>query len=150
MIYNDNNGFMTLFIVFFLLIVLTIIYFICSKTQENFCSLCSTNIDWYVGKEGYKKLCPKGQQTSFLDTRTYEGFKNNKEGILNYPPEQNFMKQQIEECKKLGYKPAYNPHLCSTGKGINRQYDYYKNCMCMDNDFNCVKCMDKPKKVSVM
>ena len=38
------------------------------------------------------------------------------------------------------YKKAMNPHICSSGEGLDRKYHYYQNCKYVDKDDNCVCC----------
>lgn len=38
------------------------------------------------------------------------------------------------------YKKAMNPHICSSGEGLDRTYHYYQNCKYVDKDDNCVCC----------
>ena len=144
------------------MIILMVIYWAFDK-KEGFCSICSSNIDWYVGRQGYKELCPEGRQTSFLDSKVYPPSDDKKKGKINMRfcnlenegrvyegfDNQKFMNQQITECEKDGYKPAYNPSICTTGTGLDTKYDYYKNCMCTDKLNQCTKCMEKPKKDTV-
>lgn len=161
MIYHDRHMLMTLFLVVLLLFILMVIYWAFNK-KEGFCSICSSNIDWYVGRQGYKELCPQGRQTAFLDSKTYPSDNHDEpvnmkhcnlenegrvyEGFSSETPDQKFMNEQIDICEKEGYQPAYNPSVCTTGRGLDTRYDYERNCMCTDNLNQCTKCMEKPKE----
>lgn len=166
MIYHDRHMVITLLLVILLIIILMIIYWAFDR-KEGFCSICSSNIDWYVGRQGYKKLCPHGRQSSFLDSKVYppnqeqNGKVNMRfcnlenegrvyEGFSSKTPEQKFMDEQIKICQEKGWKPAYNPSVCTVGKGLDTRYQYDKNCMCTDELNQCTKCMEKPREDSVI
>ena len=123
MIYQDSHRLITIFLILFLVLILSLLYVFIPE-QEKF---CGNNRDWYYGIENF------------------ESFPRYKDD-----PEQKFMNTQINECKKLGYKPAYNPMVCTEGKGLERKYKYYKNCMCVDNKNECTLCMDQPKKINLV
>jgi hypothetical protein len=46
-------------------------------------------------------------------------------------------------------KVAFNPTICSTGTGINRKYDFFRNCKCTDDNNECTICYKKPKIATI-
>ena len=71
--------------------------------------------------------------------------------IPKYNSKENFYvdKKIRKFCKDKNMKVAFNPTICSTGKGINRKYDFFRNCKCTDQDNQCTICYKKPKIATI-
>jgi len=52
-------------------------------------------------------------------------------------------------CRDKNMKIAFNPTICSTGTGINRKYDFFRNCKCTDKNNECTICYKKPKIATI-
>jgi len=64
-------------------------------------------------------------------------------------PNEYFDNKTRKFCKNRNDSIAYTPTICSTGKGINRKYDFYKNCKCVNEKNECTICYPKPKIASL-
>ena len=60
-------------------------------------------------------------------------------------PNEYFDNKTRKFCKNRNFSIAYTPTICSTGKGINRKYNFYRNCKCVNNRNECTVCYKKPK-----
>jgi len=70
-------------------------------------------------------------------------FRNNSENFQAYMNKTNpgyLVPTKDKFCYDIGLKPAFSPSICTTGEGINTQFDYYRNCRCTDENNNCKIC----------
>lgn len=149
---NLSNSTMTLFLLFVLIIALVITFAILAgrpKRLENFRLYggrnpkgsfdCCGNIDWFLGPKLYKKTCPGDVPPAFQDTSAYNAYYNpinNPQAHKYFEKLQENFTNQEKECKEENLLPSYNPTICT----VDKQYNPYANCKCVDAKNNCKKC----------
>jgi hypothetical protein len=145
---SDSGPFMVVFLILILIFALFITYILLNakKTTESYNNYqpyrgrapngppgCCGNLDWYMGSEKYTQYCA-GKDGSNGNEKLEEYFGNLQEDLSGF-------KQQVDECKQNGLKPAYNPAVCTKGD----TYEPSANCKCVDKKNNCKECMEKVK-----
>lgn len=104
------------------------------RNQQKYNSACCGNADWNLGEKEYKRECPDSTPPAFENTRgshcSYirENFTSNED------------KKVMNECRKLGHKPAYNQICVQDEKLVTNA-----NCKCSDSLNNCKVCFPKIK-----
>ena len=105
-----------------------------SNQQKYNSAACCGNADWHLGEKEYNRECPDSTPPAFENTHgshcSYirENFTSNKD------------KKVMNECRKLGHKPAYNQICVQNEKLITNA-----NCKCSDDLNNCKVCFPKIK-----
>ena len=131
-------------IILLVIIIITFIIFIIvqlvnnkkkiNPMRENF-SACCGNADWHLGENEYNKLCPDSTPPAFENTRNSH-CSHIQENFTSYETDRKI----INECRKLGHKPAYNQICVQNEKLVTNA-----NCKCSDDLNNCKVCFPKIK-----
>jgi len=105
---------------------------------------CCGNMDWYLGKDNYKKECGEKMKQNFAKNELIEGLEINTEMNAKdvYAGNYEYYKQ-LQQCQEESedWIASYNPAVCQiNGEEIVAE----ANCKCIDKDsYNCTKCFPK-------